>query len=171
MYPDPCTFLKIEAGRPLLVLSCSQEKADIGDRYAPFTDLYDGPMWRQVKLSRFPLTNVAAISALYGFLEPGHPVHAYDRQMDEKTSKRHCSTGSGVAVLANAVEVAGGAFVVGGKMYQELARTAVRWRPSLEPLIAFAEGSYLQQRKQLGQWLREKSCDLSPPLLTLPAPC
>lgn len=137
----------------LLILSCSDVKLPLAQHaFAPFAEVYNGPMWLQVKASSFPLDQVAAISALYGFLEPGDRIETYDRKMDEKAMQRMCSTSNHVWRLARAAEKAGGAHVFGSQLYQELARTALRIEPGLP--ITFASGSYLQQRKQLGEWLR-----------------
>lgn len=153
MLPRPFLF-PIQAGVPLLVLSCSSTKAPAPvNEWIRFFDFYDGPMWRQVKLSGFPQSNVAAISAGYGFLAPGQPVMPYDQVMDEKRSRHFCGSGDHVAQLAKCAELAGSAFIVGGGLYQELAHTAARWRKELEPLLTFASGSFLRQRKQLSQFL------------------
>lgn len=145
----------IPAGRPLLIMSCSAVKRPVGEReWLPFGELYDGPTWRQVRASGFPMTSVAAISALYGFLEPGHTIRTYDRKIDEDISRRFCTESNDVARIARAIEIAGAAFVVGGQLYQAVARAAVRFRPQLAGDVAFASGSYLRQRKQLGEWLR-----------------
>lgn len=157
MMPKPVTFAPIP-GRPLLVLSCSEVKRPApAGAWLRFIELYDGPMWRQVRAAGFPSANVVAISALYGVLDPGMPIQTYDAVMDEKRSARHCSTGCSVARLARHIRAAGAAFVVGGGLYQELARTAVRLDPELAELVRFASGSYLQQRKQLGEFLRGAS--------------
>lgn len=154
-FPTPVTF-PIPRGKPLLVLSCSATKKPAGKNdWLRFGDLYTGPMWQQVQAIGFPMDQVAAISALYGFLEPGMPINTYDREMDKKAAHRICHTGDHVARFASAVAVAGSAFVVGGALYQELAHTAIRWRPELAGDVTFASGSFLQQRKQLGQWLRD----------------
>ncbi len=151
---QPYTY-SVKPGIPLLVLSCSEVKAPAAPgALLRFADLYDGPMWRQVKCGGYPLSNVAAISALYGYLAPGHPIETYNIKMDEERSQRMCGTGSHVAELAAAIETAGAAYIVGGSLYQELARTALRYRPRLAPLVSFASGSYLQQRKALGEFLR-----------------
>jgi hypothetical protein len=157
-YPKPITF-EIRSGLPLLIMSCSEIKRPVeANALVRFADLYDGPTWRQVRASGFPLCNVAAISALYGFLEPGFPVETYDRKLDEEISRRICSTGDHVARLAAAVEAAGSAFVVGGQLYRAVAETALRAFPDrLAGRLAFAAGSYLQQRKQLGAFLREQT--------------
>lgn len=144
----------IAAGTPLLVLACSATKRSVGDELIRFHDLYDGPMWRQVRASSFPLSNVAAISALYGFLEPGAPIRTYDMKMDEKRSRCICQTSNHVALFADAVEQAGSAFIVGGVQYRELANTAIRWRASLQSKLTFASGSFLKQRKQLSEFLK-----------------
>ncbi len=147
--------------RPLLVLSCSADKRAVDPAaFVPFSDLYDGPMWRQVRAIGFPVARVCAISALYGFLEPGRIIQTYDRVMDEKRSARMCGEGADVYRFAEAVKVAGGAFVVGGALYQELARRAIAREPELAELVTFARGSYLQQRKQLGEWLRAQTGDI-----------
>jgi hypothetical protein len=154
-FPNPVTF-PIARGKPLLVMSCSATKRPAGaNEWLRFADLYIGPMWQQVHASKYPLTNVAAVSALYGFLEPGMPINTYDRVMDEKIAHSICHTSNHVARFHDATMIAGSAFVVGGQLYQELAKTAIRWRPALGELVTFASGSFLQQRKQLGQWLRE----------------
>jgi hypothetical protein len=50
-----------------------------------------------------------------------------------------------------------------------MPRTAIRVWPWLGKHITFASGSFLQQRKQLGQWLRDNTTipcvDNSPTLL------
>ena len=154
-YPTPFLFT-IEPGRPLLIMSCSDVKRPTKPyELVRFADLYAGPMWLQVKASGFPLTNVAAVSALYGFLEPGMAIETYDRMMDEKTSERFCSTSDHVYRMAEAIKAAGSAFFVGGKLYRELVyRTIQVYRDT--PSVTFAEGTYLQQRKQLGAWLRDQ---------------
>lgn len=142
----------------LLVLSCSATKKPVGENErVPFALLYDGPMWRQVRAAGFPLDRVAAVSALYGFLEPDHPaIWTYDREMDEKAAARICGTGDHVHRFAVAAELHGGAMVFGGEMYRRVADYARRYRPSLDGRINFATGSFLEQRKQLGEWLRSQ---------------
>lgn len=139
----------------LLILSCSAIKRPIGTQRVPFALLYDGPMWRHVRAVGFPLDRVAAVSAQYGFLEPDHPaIWAYDCVMDEKIAARICGTGDHVHRLAVTAELHGGAMVFGGAMYRRVAEYAVRYRPSLDGRIKFATGSFLEQRKQLCEWLR-----------------
>lgn len=143
------------ADKPLLILSCSATKVAVrAHHFVPFAELYDGPMWRQVKASGFPLRNVAAISALYGFIEPWWRVQAYDCEMDEKRSRAFCRTGDDRWRLADLVKRVPAAFVVGGGMYQALAVAAVQLEPAIGNKVSFARGSFLEQRKQLGEWLR-----------------
>lgn len=139
-----------------LILSCSEVKVAprAPRRFAPFFDVYNGPMWKQVKACKFPRDRVAAISARYGFLEPGADIELYDDVMDVKSSAWFCSKSNHVWRLARLADKAGGAFVVGGQLYQAIAQTALRIEPGLP--ITFASGSYLQQRKQLGEWLRKQ---------------
>jgi hypothetical protein len=118
-------------------------------------DVYNGPLWQQVKASDFPMTNVAAISALYGFLEPGHPIESYDRKMDDKRIWELLSTSNHGARFERMVRGCGGAFIVGGSLYRQWADGVLsRYAPELRGVVAFASGSYLEQRKQLGEWLR-----------------
>jgi len=141
----------IQAGRPLLIMACSATKRAVTG-LVRFTELYDGPMWQQVRASGYPASNIACVSALYGFMEPGHQITAYDREMDEKISVRICGEGNAVWRLAQAVKAAGSAMVFGGALYRAVAQQAKRIEPDLP--ISEATGSYLQQRKQLGEWLR-----------------
>jgi hypothetical protein len=155
-FPKPMLF-EIKPGVPLLILSCSdQKKLAEKHEWHRFADLYAGPLWRDVRRSGFPLTNIAAISALYGFLEPGMPISTYNRKMDEKISASICGTSNHVPRLADAVDRAGLAFVVGGILYRAVAETAERYRPALTGRITYASGNYLQQRKQLNEWLRDQ---------------
>ena len=151
MYQKPYTPI---AGRPLLVMSCSKVKRATAPReLVRFFDLYDGPTWQQVKRSAFPRENVAAVSALYGYLEPGTAIETYDCKMDDERAARMCHTSDHGARLAAAIDAAGSAFVVGGQLYQQLARRALALRPAIADRVTFAAGSYLQQRKQLSAWL------------------
>ena len=45
------------------------------------------PCGGEIRASEFPRENVAAISALYGFLEPGMAINTYDRVMDEDRAR------------------------------------------------------------------------------------
>ena len=160
VYPTPFVF-DIVKGYPLLILACSSVKRPtVAGSLVRFSDLYDGPMWRQVKSSGYPLSNVAAISALHGFLEPGMAIETYDIEMDEDRCKRICSESCHIHRLSKAVHAAGSAFIVGGALYREVGHAAIRRDPDLEGIISFSSGSYLKQRKQLGEWLYE-AADLS----------
>lgn len=152
-YAKPFVF-DIDPDLPLLIMACSATKRDVaGD--VRFIELYDGPMWRQIRASGFPASNVAAISALYGFLEPGYQIETYDIQMDEKRSARICGLGNHVWRLIQAVRAARGAMVFGGQLYRNVASTAQRVEPELN--LSQASGTFLEQRKQLGAWLRANS--------------
>lgn len=152
---------EIKSGSPLLILSCSATKRTVPARdWVRIADLYCGPLWCDMRASGFPRSNVAAISALYGFCEPGQAIQTYDVKMDAERSARICGESDHASRFAAAVRRAGAAFIVGGGMYQELARTAIRLWPDLAPLVRFASGSFLQQRKQLGEWLRANQGDM-----------
>lgn len=152
-FPDGPFELPIRDYLPLLILSCSATKnVTPGFAFWRFLKVYDGPMWRQVKASSFPEGNVAALSAGYGFLEPGMPIRSYDTEMDEDRSRAFIHTSNHCFRLRQAVAKAKGAFVVGGGMYQAIARAAMAG-DALEATVAYAEGNFLQQRKQLGEFL------------------
>lgn len=139
----------------LLILSCSETKRALpaGCRRAPFANVYDGPMWRQVKAAGFPLDHVAAISTLYGFLEPGDAIELYNVKMDDEHCRRIIGESCHVHRLAMAIERAGRAYVFGGTMYQDIVRAAIRYRPAIANMVTFARGSFLEQHKQLGELL------------------
>jgi hypothetical protein len=145
--------LGIKPRAPLLILSCSETKKAPTTRRAPFADVYDGPMWRQVKSHGYPLSNVAAISALYGFLDPGDKIELYNVKMDEEHCRRIIGEGDHIHRLAEAIRKAGGAHVFGGELYKEIVRAAIRYRPELGELVTFASGSFLEQRQQLTAFL------------------
>jgi hypothetical protein len=143
---------KPDPAHPLLVLSCSQTKAPSAG-YIRFHDLYAGPLWQQVKASSFPLTNVAAISAMHGFLAPGSVIKTYDRMLDEKAAESFVSTSNHVwrfAMLAGAMPRT---LVIGGRFYRQLPEAATSRYPSIAPKVAFAAGSFLQLRAELGRFL------------------
>lgn len=137
---------------PLLILSCSACKFPAEGR-ARMADIYAGPIWGDVRRSGFPMENVAAISALHGFLEPGSQIETYDRKMDEKIAARISGTGDHAFRLARLVRATPQTLVVGGGSYRQLAETAVRVWPDIAPKVAYALGSYLAQRKALNLWL------------------
>jgi len=142
----------------LLILSCSSTKAP-GFTCGHFHDLYTGPMWLQVKASGFPMSRVACVSALYGFMEPDFPpyVETYDQAMDEESAARICGTSNHVARLAACVLAHGRAHLFGGELYRRVGHAACRYRPELGDRLTFATGTYLQQRKQLGEFLRRNT--------------
>lgn len=141
-----------EQMKPLLILSCSDVKRPLTG-WHPFADIYDGPMWRQVRASGFPMMDVAAISALHGFMKPGQLIEVYDRVMDKRRSHDMCHTGDDAWRLCCEVKKRPrGAMIFGGELYRELARVAKRVWSDLE--IDEATGSFLEQRKRLGEWLR-----------------
>lgn len=152
-YPQPFHY-QIDSRFPLLVVSCSSVKRDdTGDDLVRFIDLYDGPFWRQIKASDFPRSNVAAISGLYGFLEPGMAIRTYDRMLSADSCRRLCRQGNNISVFTKTVRKAKGCFVVGGELYRQLPLVATYAFPDIAPLVSFAEGTFLQQLKQLRLWL------------------
>lgn len=151
-YAQPFQFTP-DPARPLLVAACSKVKREASG-LVRFGDLYDGPTWRDIRASGFPMANVAAISALHGFMEPGTQIETYDRVMDDKISARICGTGNDVWRLGQMVQAHPETFVLGGALYQEIARTVARVWPNTTSRIVYASGSFLAQRKQLGEWLR-----------------
>lgn len=154
---EPLAFEPVR-GLPLLVLSCSASKAPtVAGEWRRLADLYDGPLWQDVRRSGFPLTNVAALSALHGFVEPGRPLKTYDQMMDADTSRQFCRTSDHCARLAKAIRTAGAGYIVGGKFYRAIGEAALDLFPDIRPLATFATGSFLQLRGQLNRWLRQNA--------------
>lgn len=136
-----------------LVLSCSATKRPAKKHeLVPFAQLYDGPMWRQVRAAMFPHSDLAAVSALYGFLEPHTEIETYDLKMDEK-SAREFIKGSHLYRLA---QFCAGERVVmfGGQHYRSIGIMAKQRYPAECKGLEFATGSFLEQRKRLGHELR-----------------
>jgi hypothetical protein len=152
---EPLTFTPA-AGRPLLIVGCSKTKLAVSkDQLVRFGDLYAGPMWLQIKAAGYPMTNVAAISALHGFLLPGMPIRTYDRVMDAKIADALCRSG-GPFQIASTIEAAGSAFVVGGMLYRSIVEAAITAEPSIADRVTFATGSFLKMRGQLARFLKSE---------------
>lgn len=136
---------------PLFVVSCSATKRAAAEP-VPFIELYDGPMWRQVRASAVSSSSVAALSAEHGYLAPDSSVAFYDRPMTEaRLEELTAAAGDG---FADAVAAHDSVLVFGGELYRRLVRAALAHRPGLEGRVKFATGSFLKQRKQLGEALR-----------------
>lgn len=136
---------------PLLLVSCSATKRPtVGP--VPFVELYDGPMWRQVRASSVASSAVAALSAEHGYLAPDSAVVKYDRQITEARVDELAAAGG--AALVDAIEQNDDVRVFGGELYRRLVRTALAGRPDLLDRVTFATGSFLKQRRQLGETLR-----------------
>lgn len=153
-----------------LILACSATKARAKPhQWIPFMDLYTGPMWLQVKAAKFPRARVAAISALHGFLEPGKAVFTYDKIMDEKSSQSIAHTSNDLWRLQE--WVAGERTVMfGGQLYVRIGEVAKEKYPLTCANLVLVRGTFLQQRKQLGEVLGEAvmkkcaSCENTLPL-------
>jgi len=144
----------IDRARPLLILPCSEVKRPAEpDEWFKFADLYDGPTWRQWRASGFPRSNVAAISALYGYLEPGMAICTYNRRMDGDRLQSFMRVGDHVGRLAADLRRVPSAFCLGSALYCELVRHTEHVYPELRGKVAYASGTYLQQRRQLREWL------------------
>ena len=151
-------------GLPLLILACSKTKNNFDEAPAlswrRFHELYAGPLWEDVKRSGFPLGNVAALSALHGYLEPGWPIRPYDHEMDIDQSRNFQRTGCHRSRLAKDADAHGRVFVVGGRDYRAIAEAAeLLMHPGTK--VEYATGSYLAQRKQLNAWLRSHAQDVA----------
>jgi hypothetical protein len=153
----PMTFA-IRPGCPLLILACSAtKKTALQHEFVRFVDLYDGPVWQQVRAAKFPVSNIAALSALYGYLEPGCPITTYDRQLDEDGARRFIRTSNHLYLLRRDIERAGSAFFVGGVLYRSIVEAAISADAALAARVTYATGSYLKQRGALRRWLKQQS--------------
>lgn len=149
-----------------LILGCSATKAAIApDQDVEFFDLYAGPMWLQVKAAAFDRDRVAALSAQYGFLEPRREIRTYNARMDERVCRGHpigrnrtradlfITYGNDLSRLA--AWIAGERCVVfAGAEYRRIVEAASARFPEPCALVELAGGSFLEQRKRLGQELR-----------------
>lgn len=139
-----------------LILSCSQMKMGIDKfEFINFVDLYTGPMWQQVKAAAFPRKDLAAISAMYGFLQPETKIRWYDDKMDEKKCFRLCNTGGDLHWFSSWVD-GEDAVMFGGAIYRQFGEWAKKQYPEKCRNLHFVTGSFLQQRKRLGQLLRNE---------------
>jgi len=130
----------------LIVLSCSQVKRTTSEP-TPFADVYDGPIWRQVK-KHFPTSNIAVLSAEHGLLEPGARIEHYDRLMDEERLLQFINDLDQMERFAALVRQYDKVLVVGGELYKLFALyfTSIMY----PELVHYTCGSYLQQRGALG---------------------
>lgn len=151
--PEPFTF-EINPRLPLLILSCSATKRDL-QGMVRFADLYDGPLWRDLRRSGFPLSNVAALSGLHGYLAPGRPIETYNCQMTEERARRFICTGADLSRIARDAKAANGVLVVGGELYRLVVAAADRAFDIRS--VDYAAGSFLQLRKRLNAWLRQQN--------------
>ena len=134
--------------KPLLVMSCSAVKKST-TAPVPFTDLYNGPTWQQVRCANYPVDRVACLSAEHGILSPGSKIANYDRVMDEDRLVTFVNDRVQMDRLAALIDNAGSAVVVGGELYKLLSLALVAMYPRLIGKVQFICGSYLQQRKGL----------------------
>jgi hypothetical protein len=140
----------------LLVMSCSQVKLGVTEP-TPFFDVYDGPMWKQVK-KHWPADRVAVLSAEHGFLPPGARIVPYDRLMDEDRLLAIINDHEQLNAFAELTKQFDKVIVLGGELYKlfSLYITGIMY-PELITKVHFACGSYLQQRAVLNQYLTQTS--------------
>lgn len=134
-----------------LILACSATKAPVKPRqWIDAYDLYTGPMWQQLKVAKFPRANVAAISALHGFVEPGKQIFTYDVAMDEDRAHAIARTSNDLWRLQ---EWVGGDRVVmfGGRLYLSIGEIAKEKYPFSCEHLVLVGGTFLKQRKLLGE--------------------
>lgn len=134
------------ADEPLLIVACSATKRETTTPQ-PITEVYDGPMWKQIRKAGIDAGRVAALSAEHGFLPPHSQITTYDRAMTaDRVAQLAQDDG---AQLATTLERHGRALVFGGELYRSLVARLLRSRPDLVAKLTFATGSFLKQRAQL----------------------
>lgn len=139
--------------RPLIVLGCSATKRATSGP-VPFTDLYNGPIWQQLRRQGYPTESIAVLSAEHGILAPKSVISTYDKKMTEERLDEIASDKTQVDRFAQMVEKAGKAIVFGGEDYKLFALSVLARHPNLIDKLHFSVGSYLQQRGALNHFLR-----------------
>ncbi len=133
---------------PLLILGCSATKKVVNGP-TPFLDVYDGPIWQQVRSAKYPRDKVAVLSAEHGLLEPGTAIENYDRVMTEDRLVEFVNDPVMMQRFVDLVDKHGSAIVVGGELYKLFSLGLAAMRPRLIGKVRFVLGSYLQQRHGL----------------------
>src|SRR5262245_48376550 len=129
---------------PLLVMPCSADKKATS-KAIPILELYDGPLWQQVRKANYPSHLVAVMSAEHGLLDPEVEIPSYDRKMDEARLLELVCDNETIDNLAIMIESAGFAVIVGGELYKLLSLALLARYPELIDKVRFVCGSYLQQ--------------------------
>jgi hypothetical protein len=130
-------------------MACSAVKRTV-DTPTPFVDVYDGPIWQQVR-KHWPSSHIAVLSAKHGLLRPGEKIEPYDVQMTEQRLLEIIHDEKQLHEFADLVREYGKVIVVGGELYKLFALyfTSILY-PELGDRVHFACGTYLQQRGALG---------------------
>jgi hypothetical protein len=139
--------------KPLILMPCSAVKRPTVEP-TRFIDLYDGPLWRQIRKHAYPADSVACLSAKHGLLMPGAKIEPYDQLMDEQRLLEIINDGNTVEQLAGLTEQAGLLLVIGSETYKFVGLALAAARPQLSGQVRFACGSYLEQRRALNQYLQ-----------------
>jgi hypothetical protein len=140
--------------RNLIIMPCSATKKNVAGQ-VPFIDLYDGPLWKQVR-KFWNHNHVMVLSAEHGLLEPGTEIENYDRVMDEDRLVELLNDGA-LDTFDAICEGYDFVLVVGGETYKHFALAAVAMYPELRDRVLFAGGSYLQQRHALKVFMDESN--------------
>lgn len=145
----------------LLCMPCGEAKLD---RAAPAGELYQGPMWQTLRQHQPAggLPNMLVLSAKYGMVDQAEVLQTYDQRL---TPERAAELRRDMVANAEALKRALAAtdineiMLVGGADYRAVMAEAIAElmangaiRPG--PRVNAVEGSFLQQRKALGEYLR-----------------
>lgn len=151
----------------IIIMACSNTKrTDAGPLSA--LDRYDGPMWKTLRalLARYPSAAAArasgalkiwVLSGLYGFVEVGTEMPAYDRRMTDKLlATMQADPSYDFQRIADMVDDADAALFAGGELYRD-----AMWRASgsdFRNIMKVTEtdgGGIGEHRAQLGAWFAE----------------
>lgn len=154
----------------LLLMACSNTKIEshagfikqYGCNLMPAIERYDGPSYRVVRAyrnARHRLPKILILSALYGLIEPKHPITFYDHKLDERLTALFKSDHDGRRVVQNACYAAEDIFIFGGALYQEVFHAWLPVCAKNNPLMSItlpvtrSRGGIGEQLAQLKTWL------------------
>lgn len=140
----------------LFIIACSQaKKATEGP--APFTEVYDGPLWRDLRRANVPRHRIAALSARYGFLAPGASIVAYDQVMTWERVAELAAEPHQLAAIRDHAQQHGRVCVVGSRLYRHLVDLALDLQLAPAVTVRPIGGSILQMRGDLNGLLRDEA--------------
>lgn len=145
----------------LLLIACSETKLSDSSPLPAF-ERYDGPSYRMLRAYReagHRLPKILILSALYGLIEPTHPIDNYNVRMTDLIAANFKGDRHARRIVQNAYWTADSIFIFGGALYQEVF---FAWLPQhaknspLKPItLPFKRsvGGIGEQLGQLKAWL------------------